>query len=103
MTYCHAELAHIMGSRTHGSQLMHNILNPPQQYSKRQTRADEIEKCQNEGLEPTYHSLVPLTIFLQLTDQTHLMNKAQTRTKLKYLKLALRTKSGTRLTNSLPR
>ena len=24
-------------------------------YSKRQTRAEEIEKCQDEGLEPTYY------------------------------------------------
>ena len=25
------------------------------QYSKRQTKAVEIEKCPDEGLEPTYH------------------------------------------------
>jgi len=37
------------------SQLMHNILNPPQHYSKHQTRAEEIEMILDEGLEPTYH------------------------------------------------
>ena len=34
---------------------MGNLPNPPRQYSKRQTRVDEIEKCLDEGLEPTYH------------------------------------------------
>ena len=29
--------------------------NPFWQYSKRQTRGEEIEKCLDEGLEPTYH------------------------------------------------
>ena len=29
--------------------------NPSRQYSKRQTRGEEIEKCLDEGLEPTYH------------------------------------------------
>ena len=30
-------------------------LNPPQQYRKRQTRADDIGKCKDKGLEPTYY------------------------------------------------
>ena len=34
---------------------MQNLLNPPQQYSKRQTRGEEIEKCLDGGLEPTDH------------------------------------------------
>ena len=29
--------------------------NPPWQYSKHQTRAKEIEKCLDEGLETTYY------------------------------------------------
>ena len=35
---------------------MHNVLNPLWQYSKRQTRAEEIERCLDEDLEPTYYS-----------------------------------------------
>jgi len=31
------------------------FLNPSRQYSKRQTRGEEIEKCLDEGLEPTYY------------------------------------------------
>ena len=31
------------------------IPNPSRQYSKRQTRGEEIEKCLDEGLEPTYY------------------------------------------------
>ena len=34
---------------------MQNLSNPPWQYSKRQTRDEEIEKCLDEGLEPIYH------------------------------------------------
>jgi len=34
---------------------MRNLPNPPRQYSKRQTRAQEMEKFLDEGLEPTYH------------------------------------------------
>ena len=34
---------------------MRNLPNPPWQYNKRQTRVEEIEKCLDEGLEPTYH------------------------------------------------
>jgi len=37
---------------------MCNLANPPQQYSKRQTRAEEIEKCPDEGLEPNHHSSI---------------------------------------------
>ena len=48
-------LAPIAGQVIHGSQLMHNLPNSPQQYDKCQTKAEEIEKCLNEGLEPTYH------------------------------------------------
>ena len=29
--------------------------NPSRQYSKHQTRGEEIEKCLDEGLEPTYY------------------------------------------------
>ena len=29
---------------------MSNLLNPPRQYSKHHTRAEEIEKCLNQGL-----------------------------------------------------
>ena len=29
--------------------------NPSRPYSKRQTRGEEIEKCLDGGLEPTYH------------------------------------------------
>ena len=43
------------GLSTHGSQMNQNFQNPPRQYSKRQTRKDEIEKCLGEGLEPTYY------------------------------------------------
>ena len=31
------------------------VPNPSCQYSKRQTRGEEIEKCLDEGLEPTYY------------------------------------------------
>ena len=31
------------------------FLNPTRLYNKRQTIADEIEKCLDEGLEPNYH------------------------------------------------
>ena len=34
---------------------MHNLLNPPQQFGTLQTRAEEIGKCLDEGLQPTYH------------------------------------------------
>ena len=34
---------------------MPNLPNTHQQYSKRQTRADQVEKCLDEGLEPTYY------------------------------------------------
>ena len=34
---------------------MQNLPNPPQQYSKHQTRDEEIEKCIDGGLEPTYY------------------------------------------------
>ena len=37
------------------SQLMQNLSNRPWQYSKRKTRGEEIEKCLDEGLEPTYY------------------------------------------------
>ena len=40
--------------KNHGSQLMHNLPNSPRQYNKHQTRVEEIEKCLDEGLEPTY-------------------------------------------------
>ena len=33
---------------------MRNLPNLPWQYSKRHTRAQETEKCLDEGLEPTY-------------------------------------------------
>ena len=46
----------ITGSRMPGSLLMHNLWNPPWQYSKYQTRAEQIKKCLYEGLESTYHS-----------------------------------------------
>ena len=44
----------IIGLRTLGGQLMQNLPNPPRQYSKRQER-EEIEKCIDKGLEPTYY------------------------------------------------
>ena len=34
---------------------MRNLPNPPWRYSKLKTRAEELEKCLNEGLEPTYY------------------------------------------------
>ena len=45
----------IIRSRIHESQLMRNHLNFPQQYDKRQTRVEEIEKCIDEGLDLIYH------------------------------------------------
>ena len=48
-------LAPIAGQVIHGSQLMHNLPNSPWQYSKRQTKGEEIEKCLDGGLEPTYN------------------------------------------------
>ena len=45
----------IIGLRIHRSQLMGNLLNLPWQYGKCQTRVQEIEICQDKGLEPTYH------------------------------------------------
>ena len=48
-------MALIIGSRIHGSQLMQNLPNHPRQYSKCQIRVGGIEKCLDEGLEPTYH------------------------------------------------
>ena len=38
---------------------------PPQQYSKRQTRGEEVETCLDEGLEPTYY-LVFLVFYFVL-------------------------------------
>ena len=37
------------------SQLMRNLPNPSRLYSKPQTRVEEIEKCLDQGLEPTYN------------------------------------------------
>ena len=34
---------------------MRNVPNSPQQYSKCQIRGEEIEKCLDEGFEPTYN------------------------------------------------
>ena len=45
-------LTHIVGSRT---KLMQNLPNLPWQYSRCQTKGEEIEKCLEEGLGPTYH------------------------------------------------
>ena len=39
----------IIGSKILGSQLMRNVLNLPRQYSKHQTKAEEIEKCLDES------------------------------------------------------
>jgi len=44
--------------RIHGSQVMRNLPNPPQQYSNPQNRAGEIEKYPDEGLEPTYYLII---------------------------------------------
>ena len=47
---------------------MHNLHNPSQQYSKRQTRGEQLGKCPDEGLEPTYYFRIiaprPLFSFL---------------------------------------
>ena len=48
-------LAFISALRIHGSQLMWNLPNQSEQYSKCQIRAKEIKKCLDEGLEPSYH------------------------------------------------
>ena len=48
-------LANIIGSSFHRSQLLRNLPDPSWQYSKCQTRGEEIEKCLDGGLEPTYH------------------------------------------------
>ena len=40
---------------------MHNLPNPPRQYSKRQTRVEETEKCLDGGLEPIHY----FSIFIQ--------------------------------------
>ena len=48
-------LAHIIGTSSHRSQLLWNLPNPSQRYSKRQTRDKEVEMCLVEGLEPTYY------------------------------------------------
>ena len=48
-------LALILGWRIDVSQLMRNFPNPSCQYSKRQTRAKEMEKCLDECLEPTHY------------------------------------------------
>ena len=45
----------IRGLRIHESQLMRHVPNAPWQYSKHQTRAEEVERCLDEGLKPTYH------------------------------------------------
>ena len=37
---------------------MCNLPDPPWQYSKHQTTADEIGKCLDEGLEPTCYSSI---------------------------------------------
>ena len=42
---------------------MRNLPNPQWQYSKRQTRADQIGKFLDEGLELTYHLLPLLKLF----------------------------------------
>ena len=42
-----------LGSRFQGSLPMRNLSNPPQQSSKCQNRAEEIEKCLNDGFETT--------------------------------------------------
>ena len=53
----------IIGLRIHRSQLMRNLLNPPQQYCKRRTRGEDIEKCLDEGLEPTYYSRIFRSVY----------------------------------------
>ena len=54
---------------------MCNPLNPSQQYSKCQNRGEEIEKCLDEGLEPTYHFSIfrmdiVITIFSNISEST---------------------------------
>ena len=43
------------------------FLNPSQHYSKRQTRGEEIEKCLNGDLEPSYY----LSIFRETSPKNH--------------------------------
>ena len=49
--------------------------NPSRQYSKRQTRGEEIEKCLDEGLEPTYYFSIFRAHFMIL-DPSHLTSAA---------------------------
>ena len=42
------------------------FLNPSRQYSKRQTRDEEIEKCLDEALEPTYYFSIFNSDFIML-------------------------------------
>ena len=51
-------LALTLVSSAHGSQLMRNLQNPSRQYSKHQTRPEELERCLDKGLEPTYYRIV---------------------------------------------
>ena len=48
----------IIGSGIQRSQLMCNLLGTSQQYSKHQTRAEEIEKFLDKGLDSLYHCSV---------------------------------------------
>lgn len=48
-------LALNIGSMICESRLMHNLPNHPRQYGKRQTRAEEGQKCLDKVLETTYH------------------------------------------------
>jgi len=43
--YIPTDLTLVIVSRNHESQLIINLPNRPQQYNKRQTRVEEIEKC----------------------------------------------------------
>lgn len=59
--------------RINRSHMMQNFLNPPRQFGKHQTRAEQIEKCLVESLEPTYHlSIFMLDIKIHYFVDSHL-------------------------------
>ena len=47
---------------------------PSRQYSKRQTRGEEIEKCLDGGLEPSYYFSIFNDAIVALEDDPHDMN-----------------------------
>ena len=77
---------HIIGLSSQGGQVSRNLPYPSWQYSKRQTRGEEIEKCLEGGLEPTYY----YSIFRKTHMKTHMYNSLISTSTYAFLQVAVK-------------